>query len=46
MNGQVSCEGPRGKTTLMGNPPPPGFRTRTDFEPKVDPASVKDHMNY
>jgi len=45
MNGQLSCEGPLGKTSLheiMG----PGFMMRTDLEAKVDPSTVKDHMNY
>lgn len=47
MNGQLSCEGPQGKTTLKD---PTAFNIekhmRTDLEPKVDPASVKEHMNY
>lgn len=44
MNGQVSCEGPLGKTSL--------FELRTEPVPtrelpkKVDPASVKKHMMY
>ncbi|CAM9338300.1 unnamed protein product, partial [Chrysoparadoxa australica] len=46
MNGQVSCEGPQGKTSLMGEPTGPGFQMRTDLEKKVDPASVKKHMGY
>lgn len=45
MNGQVSCEGPKGKTSLKDGPPEPP-PMRTDLEPKVDPASVKAHMNY
>jgi NADH dehydrogenase (ubiquinone) flavoprotein 2 len=45
MNGQVSCEGPQGKTSLKDGPPPPAA-CRTDFTPKVDPASVKAHMCY
>eukprot|EP00613_Pedinella_sp_CCMP2098_P012123 CAMPEP_0171648928 /NCGR_PEP_ID=MMETSP0990-20121206/36452_1 /TAXON_ID=483369 /ORGANISM="non described non described, Strain CCMP2098" /LENGTH=266 /DNA_ID=CAMNT_0012226653 /DNA_START=13 /DNA_END=813 /DNA_ORIENTATION=+ len=46
MNGQVSCEGPQGKTSLLdGPPPPPPFR---DDLPKgeVNPAEVKAHMCY
>lgn len=46
MNGQVSCEGPHGKTTLKEAPPGPGFMTRADLEAKVDPASVKKEMHY
>ena len=47
MNGQVSCEGPLGKTSLKSTPPGPGDFFRKDaLEPKVDPASVKKHMNY
>jgi len=47
MNGQVSCEGPMGKTTLKEAPPGPGAHFRKDeLTPKVDPASVKAHMNY
>mmetsp|Transcript_22313 Transcript_22313/g.29188 ORF Transcript_22313/g.29188 Transcript_22313/m.29188 type:complete len:269 (-) Transcript_22313:207-1013(-) len=45
MNGQVSCEGPRGKSTLLSTPTPPPFRDDLP-DPKVDPASVKEHMNY
>lgn len=48
MNGQLSCEGPLGKTTLIE--PFPGIeklmRTDMKFEKKVDPASVKDEMLY
>lgn len=44
MNGQLSCEGPMGKTTLantfVGNVP-----TR-ELKPKVDPKTVKAHMGY
>ena len=45
MNGQVSCEGPKGKTSLATVPGPPKFR---DDLPKgeVDPVSVKLHMGY
>lgn len=46
LNGQVSCEGPHGKTSLTEPPPEPGFMMRKDLEPKVDPASVKAHMHY
>eukprot|EP00968_Pinguiococcus_pyrenoidosus_P028176 scaffold7673_cov258-Pinguiococcus_pyrenoidosus.AAC.13 len=46
MNGQVSCEGPLGKTCNLEEPHGPGFRMRDDLEAKVDPASVKEHMGY
>jgi NADH dehydrogenase (ubiquinone) flavoprotein 2 len=46
MNGQVSCEGPKGKTSLTEKPTGPGFMMRTDLKPTVDPASVKAHMHY
>jgi len=48
MNGQVSCEGPLGKTSLKGPPPGPGanFRTDTKLEPKIDPAQVMKEMGY
>ncbi len=46
MNGQVSCEGPHGKTTLKEAPTGPGFMMRTDLDGKVDPASVKKAMLY
>ena len=39
MNGQVSCEGPRGKTSL-GNGPP-AARRAGGHEGEVDPASVR-----
>lgn len=45
MNGQVSCEGPLGKTSLTDGPPAPP-PMRDDLEPKVDPASIKEHMCY
>jgi len=45
MNGQVSCEGPLGKTTLKGEIKPPPIR-EGGFDGKVDPASVKKHMAY
>ena len=37
MNGQVSCEGPQGKTSLFGEPPGPGafMRPDSELEPKV-----------
>ena len=49
MNGQLSCEGPLGKTTLLWKePPPPGTDMRPDEEltPQVDPKSIKDEMLY
>jgi NADH dehydrogenase (ubiquinone) flavoprotein 2 len=48
MNGQVSCEGPQGKTSLFGDAPGPGafMRPDSELEPKVDPADVKKHMKY
>ncbi|GMI06698.1 hypothetical protein TrRE_jg6412 [Triparma retinervis] len=47
MNGQVSCEGPQGKTTLIEEPKAPPLREGgfSSFE-KVDPATVKVHMGY
>mmetsp|Transcript_12938 Transcript_12938/g.19100 ORF Transcript_12938/g.19100 Transcript_12938/m.19100 type:complete len:270 (-) Transcript_12938:219-1028(-) len=45
MNGQVSCEGPQGKTSLKTVPPPPPMRDDLP-EPQVDPADVKKHMHY
>lgn len=45
MNGQVSCEGPRGKTSLAATPKPPPIR-EGGFAGEVDPASVKEHMAY
>lgn len=45
MNGQVSCEGPLGKTSLFAKPTPPPVR-EGGFDGKVDPASVKEHMAY
>lgn len=45
MNGQVSCEGPLGKTSLFTIPE--GCPVREGgFDGKVDPASVKEHMCY
>jgi len=44
MNGQLSCEGPMGKSNLFTiTGPGHGMIER---EPKVDPASVKAHMKY
>ncbi|KAJ8598804.1 hypothetical protein CTAYLR_008664 [Chrysophaeum taylorii] len=44
LNGQVSCEGPAGKTSLFEEPAPPPMRA--DLDGQVDPASVKAHMGY
>jgi NADH dehydrogenase (ubiquinone) flavoprotein 2 len=44
MNGQLSCEGPLGKTTLLQ--PREGPVPTRELKPKVDPASVKKHMHY
>lgn len=48
MNGQVSCEGPQGKTSLFEAPPGPGFGMRPDSElaAKVKPEDVKVQMGY
>ena len=35
MNGQVSCEGPLGKTSLKSPFPTPGHGMRDDLTPKV-----------
>jgi len=43
MNGQLSCEGPLGQTTLKGEPTGPQCR---ELPQKVDPASVKKTMMY
>ncbi|CAE7916357.1 ndufv2 [Symbiodinium sp. KB8] len=43
LNGQDSCEGPLGKTSLATPPPVPKRRT---LEAKVDPRTVKDTMMY
>jgi NADH dehydrogenase (ubiquinone) flavoprotein 2 len=45
MNGQLSCEGPRGKTTLFTIPVVEIDATRFSAG-EVDPASVKKHMAY
>jgi len=50
MNGQVSCEGPMGKTSLLEPATAPPLRDNPPWEAKdveiVDPASVKEHMRY
>lgn len=46
MNGQVSCEGPLGKTSLLKPPTPPKVDVTRFKEGQVDPASVKAHMAY
>ena len=47
MNGQMSCEGPEGRTTLdMEKLPDPVSLFKAPLEPKVDPKSVKEHMYY
>jgi NADH dehydrogenase (ubiquinone) flavoprotein 2 len=46
MNGQLSCEGPMGKTSLKTKRYGPGDFVRTDLKPTVDPASVRDAMLY
>jgi len=46
MNGQVSCEGPLGKTSLFDPPTPPKVDVTRFKDGAVDPASVKDHMAY
>ena len=41
MNGQLSCEGPQGKTSLFDEPPGPGAFFRKDFsqpKPAAPPA--------
>ena len=43
MNGQFSCEGPKGKTSLKKEPKPPTCR---EIPKKVDPADVKKAMMY
>ena len=45
MNGQVSCEGPVGKTSLASPPVPQPIR-EGGFNGDVDPKTVKDHMGY
>ena len=46
MNGQVSCEGPLGKTSLFEEPEPPKVDANRFKDGEVDPASVKAHMAY
>lgn len=47
MNGQVSCEGPKGKTSLTWKEVEVAPIDKKRFEEgKVDPASVKEHMAY
>mmetsp|Transcript_10122 Transcript_10122/g.11692 ORF Transcript_10122/g.11692 Transcript_10122/m.11692 type:complete len:94 (+) Transcript_10122:146-427(+) len=54
MNGQLSCEGPLGKTTLFEEPPGPGAHMRPDSELTPDtkkegyisPRQLKEHMYY
>ena len=48
MNGQVSCEGPLGKTSLKTTLPSPeeAFRKDLKLEPKVNPEEVKKSMGY
>eukprot|EP00542_Grammatophora_oceanica_P016764 CAMPEP_0194035220 /NCGR_PEP_ID=MMETSP0009_2-20130614/7669_1 /TAXON_ID=210454 /ORGANISM="Grammatophora oceanica, Strain CCMP 410" /LENGTH=262 /DNA_ID=CAMNT_0038676491 /DNA_START=93 /DNA_END=881 /DNA_ORIENTATION=+ len=46
MNGQVSCEGPLGKSCLETVPPPPKVDAGRFKDGEVDPASVKEHMAY
>jgi NADH dehydrogenase (ubiquinone) flavoprotein 2 len=46
MNGQVSCEGPQGKTSLTEGPPPPAPFREDLPKGEVDPATVKAHMCY
>jgi len=46
MNGQVSCEGPLGKTSLFEEPVGPKVDADRFKDGNVDPASVKAHMAY
>lgn len=48
MNGQISCEGPLGKTSLFDETPGPGLHMRPDSElvAKINPADVKKTMGY
>jgi NADH dehydrogenase (ubiquinone) flavoprotein 2 len=46
MNGQVSCEGPLGKSSLFTVPEAPAVAVDRFKEGKIDPASVKTHMAY
>jgi len=49
MNGQISCEGPMGKTSLFDIPSSPTQYIRKDEDfskPRVNPADVKKQMGY
>ena len=50
MNGQLSCEGPLGKTTLLDmktlSIPSRAMRPENELAPKVDPKSIKEEMLY
>lgn len=54
MNGQLSCEGPLGKTTLFEDTPGPGahMRPESELKPPVEdegylsPTDLKEHMYY
>jgi len=46
MNGQVSCEGPLGKTSLFEIPEGCPVEADRFKDASVDPASVKEHMAY
>jgi NADH dehydrogenase (ubiquinone) flavoprotein 2 len=46
MNGQVSCEGPLGKTSLFAEPTIQPVAPERFAAGAVDPASVKKHMGY
>ena len=46
MNGQVSCEGPLGKSSLFTVPEPAKVDPNRFKDGEVDPASVKKHMSY
>lgn len=46
MNGQLSCEGPQGKTSLKSVQEGPVKTRDLEAKKKVDPASVKKHMMY
>jgi NADH dehydrogenase (ubiquinone) flavoprotein 2 len=46
MNGQVSCEGPLGKTSLFAEPTIQPVAPDRFTAGAIDPASVKKHMGY
>lgn len=47
MNGQVSCEGPQGKTTMLNGPHGPEHMFRTDdLSPRVNPADIAKAHGY